>query len=124
MKKITLVVPDTFDLAQLLTVATGATSVNVETMLEPVQVNNKPKRTHLYVPGMDTRQAIMKHYLAGGFFSKQTAMKWMKEAGFNETSTSPAISRLITEGYITRSGTRVNYRYDFIKPMEKRADDI
>lgn len=111
MKKVTAIVPDDADLSALINVAVSLTLEKMNSDME----DGPPKRTNHRNPGMTTATAIMSHYTPEGKFMKSLVEIWLTEKGYNAGSTSPAISKLVKEGYVRSLGGQ---RYIFVKPLE------
>lgn len=112
MKKIILTVEDDADLTALFA---AAAPIAKEMKFEDLAVTHKTRKM---VKGKSVTSAIMDHFTFGAEFCYNDALRWIKEAGFRDTSTSAAISRLAADGCIVRvteERKSTNSRYRFAK---------
>lgn len=118
MKRLVMLFPDAVDLSaiDLGKLAALASEFKIETL-----ETGKARYKKRHVNGKSTHGAIMEHYTPSGSFSKKNAMEWMEKAGFNPTSANPALSYLARNGYLRRSGNRLNARYHFVKKFDAES---
>lgn len=101
MKKLTVLLPDNtegLDLAPLLALSLDFRIEHVpEAPAAPEKAKRRPR-----LRGVDTGTVVMKHYTPAGEFSLETATKWLAAEGYSQTSTSPALSKLVKAGRLSR----------------------
>ena len=66
--------------------------------------------------------SIMQKFTPQGAFTKRLAQDWIMQKGYCATSVGPAISNLISGGYIERFANDKD-RYRFLKPLPEGKRD-
>lgn len=104
MKKITALFPDNVEID--FTFLSKAVELKMETIADDKEPP-KPARTAHRGSGGETMMVVAaSHYTPEGVFTRDHMKAWLTLKKFNETSVSPAISRLKKDGLIRDLGAQ------------------
>ncbi len=137
MKKITVLIPDSIPLSQIIVdsmaLFDAASEVKMETVgeVEPtskdvieksVKINESENILDFSMERTTTFNVIMRHYEPEGKFTSKQALKWYTKYDYAETGCGATLSKLVEYGFIARNvrGSKKKLsRYFFIKPLPK-----
>lgn len=114
MKRITIMTDDQTAAIIVALIVDKAVDFRCELLPEPPGAAPAKKKERDTAPQKMELQ-LLERFRNAGFFDEPSVEKFLVELGYNARSSSSALSRLVSAGYLSREGVRGLRQYKVIK---------